>query len=346
MLVRARLSLFASLLLLAGCGSPPTGPVQADLVLIDAKIWTANPHEPWADWIAVRGSRITSIGRGDSYPDAVRVLDLDGRLVVPGFNDTHVHFAQAGTLLLGVNLLDVSQSSLFRRRIEEAARRLPAGSWITGGDWGAYEAWERGSDGQRRNETGFLPSRKLIDDLTPDHPVVVTRFDRRQGLANAAALRELGIESESGILEGLQLQSALDAVPEKSFERRLAESRRALEECRRWGVTTVQDMSPLDQVDIYEHLRERGELTCRIHFSPSRLNEYGMMIERGWVGQAGDEWIRFGTLKTHIDGIMGARSARFFEPYDDNEPDRKDWRGGDPCWHIAHTRTLVFQTRD
>ena len=314
---------------LLGCDtSPPGASGPADLLLRDGKIWTGNPDRPWAEWVAIRGDRIAAVGDGSDPPAASRVLDLAGRLVVPGFNDSHVHFAQAGGLLLGVNLLDVSDSEKFRERILEAAARLPDGSWITGGDWGAYEAWALGSDGRRRGETTFVPTRTLIDEWTPDHPVLVTRFDRGMGLANAVALRALQIESPTGILRDEQLQNALAAVPKKSFERRLAESRRALEECRRWGVTTVQDMSPPDQLDVYEHLRSNDELTCRIHFSPSRLSEYKRMIERGWTVGSGDEWARFGTIKSHIDGIMGNRTARFFEPYDDNKPEQADWRGG------------------
>ena len=92
------------------------------------------------------------------------------------------------------------------------------------------------------------------------------------------------------------------------MKRRVAESKRALEECRKYGVTTVQDMSPLDQVDVYNHLLENGELTCRINFSPSRLSEIDNMAEKGWVVNweaeggpepSGSEWINFGTIKTH-----------------------------------------------
>jgi predicted amidohydrolase YtcJ len=305
-----------------------------DLLLLNAKVWTGNAAAPWAQWVAIRDERIVAVGPDAPRLPAAERLDLGGRLVVPGFNDTHVHFAQAGALLTGVNLLDVSDAERFRERIAEAVARLPAGSWITRGDWGAYEAWGVGSEGSEseaasgRAAEPFVPHRLLIDAISPDHPVLVRRFDRSAGLANARALRELGIESESGILDAEALQAAMARVPEKSFERRLVESRRALDECRRWGVTTVQDMSPPDQLVVYEHLRESGELTCRIHFSPSRLVEYEAMIGRGWTVGAGDEWIRFGTIKTHIDGIMGNRTARFFEPYDDNDAEHAAWRGG------------------
>lgn len=311
-----------------GCSTPTDREASIDLLLLNGKVWTGNPGQPWAEWVAVSGDRITGVGSGESHPEARKTIDLKGRLLVPGFNDSHVHFAQAGSLLLGVNLLDVSDDDLFRTRIAEAAARLPAGSWITGGDWGAYEAWALGSDGTQRGETAYIPERALIDEATPDHPVLVTRYDRKMGLANATALRELGIESETGVLEGEQLDRACEAIPAKSRERSLAETRRGLEECRKWGVTSVQDMSALDQVGIYNELREQDELTCRVHFSPSRLIEYEKMIADGRTIGSGDEWIRFGTIKTHIDGIMGNRTARFFEPYDDNPQDQPDWRGG------------------
>jgi len=133
----------------------------------------------------------------------------------------------------------------FIKEIEAATQRLPKDSWITRGDWGAYEAWGVGSDGSRRNESIFTPHKNMIDDLTADHPVLINRYDRTEGLANSLALKELGIDDEDGVLDGEIFREALSQIPEKSFERRLAETRRALEECSKYGVTTVQDMSPL-----------------------------------------------------------------------------------------------------
>lgn len=311
---------------------------QIDLLLTNGKIWTGDDDRAWASWIAIKDDRIHQLGGEDEKPpQANEVIDLKGQLTVPGFNDSHVHFGSAGALLLGINLLDVNEEEKFRQRVQETTERLPKGSWITRGDWGAYEAWGMGSEGDTTKEMAFSPHRSMIDDITPDHPVLVTRYDRTEGLANALALEELGMESETGLLTGEELLSALKKVPEKSFERRVAESQRALAECRKYGVTTVQDMSDARQLDVYQHLREKGELTCRVTFSPSRLIEYKDMIDRGWTidwdaeggpEAAGDEWIGFGTLKTHIDGIMGARTARFFQPYSDNILENANWRGG------------------
>ena len=325
-----RALLLPAILVVAACGVPQqSGSDEGiDLLLYNARVWTGDEDLPWATWVAVDGETIESVGDDNAPPRAARAIDLGGRLVVPGFNDSHVHFASAGALLLGVNLLDVNDDTSFRERIIQTAKRLPGGSWITAGDWGAYEAWEVGSEGETRRKAGYMPSRSLIDDVTAAHPVLVLRYDHTAGLANSAALSLLGLESETGILEGDVLATALDGVPEKTFERRRAEAQRALEECRRWGVTSVQDMSPLDQVDLYDHLRREGELTVRVQFSPSRLSDYEMMVENGWTIGAGDEWVRFGTIKTHVDGIMGNRTARFFEPYSDNDPEMDTWRGG------------------
>lgn len=312
--------------------------VKVDLLIKNANIWTGDVENPTASWVAVSNGRIHAIGsEKEQSPKSEKTIDADGRLLLPGFNDSHVHFASAGQLLLGINLLDVSGKDLFIQRVRETTERLPKGSWITRGDWGAYEAWSMGSEGGDTKNKSFEPSRSMIDSITTDYPVLVTRYDRKMGLANGAALEYLNIDSESGVLTGTELTNAMEQIPEKSFERKVAETKRGLDECRKWGVTTVQDMSPLDQVDIYEYLKESGELTCRINFSPSRLIEYENMIQNGWVIQkegngslhpAGDDWISFGTLKTHIDGIMGARSARFYEPYSDNDMENKDWKGG------------------
>ncbi len=322
---------------LPGCGSsekPESQPVSS-LLLYNGKIWTGNESMPQASWVYIEDNKIKEVGSGSNYPLADQKIDLKGRLTLPGFNDSHVHFAQAGALLLGINLLDVNNDELLVERIKETASRLPAGSWITRGDWGAYEAWNAGSEGGDTKKADWQPHINLIDELTPQHPVLITKYDRSEGLANSLALDYLGIEADDGILKGDILTEALKQVPESSFERKLAEAKRGLAECAKWGVTTVQDMSPLDRVDIYQYLKDRDSLITRINFSPSRLSEISNMVAKGWVinwgdnpSPSGDDWISFGTLKSHIDGIMGGRTARFFEPYADNSVEKRFWRGG------------------
>ncbi len=307
-----------------------------DTILYNGKIWTGSSENSWATWIAIEDGKIADLGTGNS-PSGKTEIDLEGQLTLPGFNDSHIHFSSAGHLLSNINLLEVNSTEAFVDAVKATTRRLPSGSWITRGDWGAYEAWALGSEGSERKQQEFIPLREMIDSITSSYPVLVTRYDREIGLANGLALDYLNIDSEDGLLKGRVLKDALERIPEKSFEQRVMEAKNALLEIRRFGVTTVQDMSPLDQMDVYQYLRDRDSLTCRINFSPSRLSDYQMMMEKGWVidwdnpngpQPAGDEWFVYGTLKTHIDGIMGARTARFFEPYSDNSMEMAAWRGG------------------
>ena len=256
MTIRILFTLLLACGILFNCSNKEFGK-PLDYILTNGKIWTGDPSNPWATWVAIRGNRIESVGdETTKVPDAAKIIDLEGKLTLPGFNDSHVHFASAGHLLLGINLLDVNVDDLFVQRVEETVGRLPEGSWITGGSWGAYEAWNLGSEGGDTKSQEWVPSRSLIDDITPNHPVLVLRYDRKMGLANAVALDYFGIDSETGVLAGPVLTDYLESIPEKSFDRKIAEGRRALEECRKWGVTTVQDMSPPDQLDVYQELRQ------------------------------------------------------------------------------------------
>src|SRR5262245_58351056 len=130
--------------------SSAAGP-PADLILVHGRIYTLDAQKPWAQAMAIRGDRVLAVGddraiRALAGPHT-RVLDLRGQFALPGFNDAHVHIEATGALLVGVNLLDVHEPKAFVERMRSAAARLPKGSWITRGDWGAYEQWSAGSSG-------------------------------------------------------------------------------------------------------------------------------------------------------------------------------------------------------
>ena len=323
------------------------GEPAADLLLTNGTIYTLDADRPWAEAVAIRDQRIVAVGSttdiGRWAGPGTRTIDLDGAFALPGFNDSHVHVEATGALLVGVNLLDVHEPAAFTERIAAAARRLPAGSWITRGSWGAYEQWEAGSAGQdggadRRAEGPFTPRRDLIDSVTPDHPVLVNRFDGSMYLANARALELAGITaatrappggtierdadgSPTGLLRGTAVDLVRGAITPKSFERRLTEVRAVLKEAREGGVTTVQDITSAEQLRAYQELRRRGELTVRIMIRPSLDNVVhtaGLGISRGF----GDDWLRFIGYKAWVDGIMGNSSALFFQPYDHDPGNR------------------------
>ncbi len=348
------------LLLLAGAVASCTPPGAdaradsqvADLILTDADIWTGDDANPRAEAVAVAGNRILAVGTADEVDGfrgrATQVISLGGQYVGPGFIDNHTHFNRAGELLLGVNLLDVADQEGLEREVGAAASRMPDGAWLVGGMWGAYEAWAQNSTG-REGEAGaaepFSPDRTVIDPLTPNHPTVLSRWDRSAYLANGVALEaarvrcgDAGVECENGQPTGrLSADAArrvMEAMPQKSFEQRLAEARVALARLASNGVTTIFDITPPSQVPVYEALREGGELTVRVNVRPV-LDTWDELAHAGIGHGFGDDWIRFGGLKGFVDGIMGNSSARFYEPYLTTGV-RGQWRNPTNTGHVSN----------
>jgi predicted amidohydrolase YtcJ len=275
----------------AQTGAPP------DLVLVNGRVYTLDAARPWAEALAITGERVSSVGtsgemRALARP-STRVIDLKGAFALPGFNDSHVHIDQTGALLTGVNLLDVHEPRAFVDRVQAAAGRLPEGSWITRGDWGAYEQWAAGSAGTQsaagRADGPFTPSRELIDAVTPRHPVLLNRFDRSMFLANTRALEAAGVTAATpspdggeivkdsagrptGILKGTAVDLVRRIIPPVPFEQRLVQVRAVLKEAREGGVTTMQDLTSGPQLHAYQELARRGELTARIMLRPTLDN--------------------------------------------------------------------------
>jgi len=336
-----RLSGFVLCAGLAACGSRDA----ADLILVNGNVYTLDRAQPRAQAIAVDGEWIVAVGSSAEIRRyagaATRTIDLGGAHVFPGFNDAHVHMQATGALLTGANLLDVHQAGLFVERIKGAAARLPAGSWITRGDWGAYEQWAAGSaGGQAGGWAGgrFTPSRDLIDSVTPEHPVLVRSFDGAMYLANTRALEAAGIGRRTGsprggsierdaagrptgILRGAAVSLVERVIPPIPFDQRLAQVRAVLQEAREGGVTTIQDLTTAEQLQAYRELQRRGELTARILLRPSLDNvvhSAGLGLTQGF----GDHWLKFIGYKAWVDGIMGNSSAMFFRPYDHDQANK------------------------
>jgi predicted amidohydrolase YtcJ len=311
-----------------------------DLVLVNARVYTVDEAQPWAEAVAVRGDRIVAVGSTAEVQAIVgprtRVMDLEGAFVLPGFNDGHVHTESTGALLSGANLLEVHEADGFREAIAGAAARLPAGSWITRGDWGAYEQWSQGSAGDPGGagpaDGPFMPDRQLIDGVTPDHPVLVNRFDRSVYLANTVALELAGISETTpdppggefvrdadgrltGLLRGSAVGLVRGAVTPIAFEQRLTQVRAVLAEAREAGVTTIQDLTSGPQLRAYQALLARDELTVRIMLRPT-LDNAPRIAALGISQGFGDDWLKYIGFKAWVDGIMGASSAMFFDPYD------------------------------
>ena len=342
---------------------------DADLVVRNGFIWTVDKRNPRAEAVASLGGRIIYVGSDATVEQYVgpntRVVDLEGKFVTPGFYDNHVHFESTGQLLYGLNLLDVSNEALFVERIRDVHARFTPGTWITGGDWSAYETWAEGDVAEAGRQDSpddlygnlFLPNKEMIDDFTGDRPVLVRRFDHKVYLANSAALKLAGIGTGTPDPEGIAVQRAAngeptgalfnpvsggvestvlvrdnvmrlfrDLVPEPSRDQRIAETLEVWKKMASVGVTSYCDVNSNPiYVDIYREMRDRDMMTARVRYRPP-LDKWQYMSELGIRIGFGDEWIRFGAVKAWIDGIMGNSSARFYEPYTNNPARRGIWR--------------------
>ncbi len=332
-----------ALLVLAACGTEDSGPkgAEADLIVQGAPVWSAG-YTGDSDAIAIRGDRILAVGREEDMEAhrgaTTEVLEVEeGGRIVPGFIDNHTHFDRAGELLLGINLLSVSDEDGLIEALEAAHERMPEAAWIIGGQWGAYEAWDHG-DGDGEGETpedAFDPDRSLVEEVTSERPVLLWNWDQSRWLANRAALDHAafdcdtdGVECEEGEPTGRLSPEAGEALhermPEKAFSQRLAEARKALERLRENGVTTIHDNTPAQQMQVFHALEREGELTTRVYARPT-LDKWDGLSEAGMAHGFGNEYLKLGGLKGFVDGIMGNSTARFYESYDHIES-RGEWR--------------------
>ena len=334
------------MLALSAVGAAPlcTHAQEADVILRNARIWTGDSVRPYAEALAIRGDRFVAVGTAAELArhqtSRTRVIDAGGRFVAPGFIDNHTHFERAGALILGANLLDVADERALVRRVREARDRLPPGAWLVGGEWGAYEAWEQNSDGTpQRARSGrrdaFRPHRGMLDSITPRTPALLSKWDRSAFLANGRALELAGatcdwdgVECErdrpTGRLNATAADRVRRAIPAKSLDQRLAESRAALSQLAELGVTQIHDNTGPEQLAVYEELRRHGELTLRVYARPT-LDKVDALRAVGVRHGFGDEWIKVGGLKGFVDGIMGNSTARFYEPQL-HSGQRGDWR--------------------
>jgi predicted amidohydrolase YtcJ len=348
--LRTKLLIWTTFLILAPVnslqGQSPPERKFADLILQNGVIWTVDSKSPIAQAVAIHNGTFAVVGSNEAAlklrGPKTQLIDLEGNFVTPGFNDNHVHFASAAQFL-EFNIMAVSTQEDFVARVKEVVARLPKGEWIVGGFWGAYDEWAAGSAGGQRRE-GFAPDMKLVDEVTANHPMFIRKFDDSQFAANQAALRAANVDSSNP--QGAEVEFLKDSqgrfnghmrgkgvarlfstvVPRNSSrERRIQQTKNAMAEIARFGVTNVSDMSDDTQLDIYRELHRKGELTVRIHFRPG-LDRWKEMAGSGVRVGSGDQWIRLGALKGHIDGIMGTSSARFFQPYSDDPNNRGRWR--------------------
>lgn len=324
------MTIIAAVIAMSGC--TPESPTQstpvASLAVTDARIWTGDTDNPWAEAIAVNGDRILAVGSNTDIAhymdDATEIID-GAALIVPGFIDTHVHFLDGGEALASVQLRDVKSREQFRQRIADHVATIEPGEWILGGTWD-HEAWG-----------GELPSRDWIDDLTPDNPVWVNRLDGHMALANSVALALAGVDADTpdvaggqivrdadgkptGVLKDNAMLPVIAAVPAPSAEQHDRQLVAALEYFAANGITTVHDMGSFANLEVFRRAHERGALTARI-YAAVPLSEWQQLENDIAQHGRGDELLTTGVLKGFMDGSLGSHTAAMLEPFTDAPDD-------------------------
>ena len=301
------------------------------LIIFNATVHTMDPGKPSAEAIAIYGQRVAAVGSNAEIKrmagTSTRLIDAQGQLVVPGFNDSHVHFLSGGSQLSSVDLRDADTPEEFSDRIRRFAEKRPSERWITGGDWD-HERWVN------VNGSAPLPTKELIDQFTRNTPVFVSRLDGHMALANSLALKLAGVTRETpdpagglivrdtktgeptGVLKDSAMSYVWKIIPESSFAEKLVAARAATEHAARLGVTSVQDVSGGNDIGVYQTLLDRGELKTRI-YAVSPLPAWERLASTGVRAHFGDNMLRIGGLKGFSDGSLGSTTAFFYEPYKD-----------------------------
>ena len=304
----------------------------ATLIITNAAVYTVDKQHHTAEAVAVIDSRIVAVGSNaeiDSWRGPqTKVINAGGKLVLPGFNDAHVHFLQGGAQLDQVNLTDAASPEEFARRIGRQVKKTPKGEWVLGGRWDETK-WAKPE----------LPTKELVDPVTGETPIFVERYDGHETLANSAAMKLAGVDAKTpdvpggiimrdasgnptGIFKDAAQELIYKVIPPMSHEQRLRAVRRALEHAASLGVTSVQHMNPeFADVAAYSALAEKGDLSTRMYAVPMETQwqeQAKVGIRRAW----GSSFLRLGAVKGYADGSLGSRTAYMFEPFADDPGNR------------------------
>ena len=297
----------------------------ADLIIMNANIWTGDAAQPQAEAVAVLGERIVAVGSSTEVEQwrgpQTSVINAEGKRVVPGFNDAHVHFISGGMQLDAVQLKDATSAQEFARLIGERAKASVKGEWILGGNWDETK-WSPAN----------IPTKQLIDELTPDNPVFVTRYDGHMGIANSLALRMARITAKTpdppggtivrdaqgnptGALKDAATGLIEKVIPPLTHDQRIRIIKRSMNHAASLGVTSVQHMvADYEDIAAYAELLDKGELTTRIYAAPL-ITHVDDLAKIGTRRAFGGPYLRIGALKAFADGSLGSGTAYFYEPF-------------------------------
>lgn len=318
---------------------PPSS--AADVIVLNARIYTLDAQRPWAEALAVRQGKILAVGAGkdiSSLRDGhTKTIDAGGRLLLPGFVDSHIHMIEGS---LNAQWIVIEQSETLaelRQQVTAYAAAHPEKRWIRGRGW-SYPMFGAAA----------IPDKKLLDDIVPDRPVYLEAFDGHTWWANSKALQLAGITQQTpdppggvigrdpatgeptGVIKEDTANDLIERViPEPTREERLQAIRFGLKEANRFGLVRVHcagnDLMPesdWDNADLYDELRRSGELTVRLYIAafitPPILTDDKLAQVEEKRRHYHDDWISAGAIKFYADGVIESHTAAMLAPYSDD----------------------------
>ena len=340
----------------AGCSSEPAPVDSADLLLMNGHVYRVDPERTWAEAVAVKDGRILWTGGNEESVnwagDETRIVDLGGGMLLPGFQDSHVHPVHSGVTYRQCALFDIVGVDALLREVEACIGRTPDG-WIQGGGWSVDNFAPSG-----------LPDKALLDALNEERPIALKSSDGHSLWVNSAALAAAGIDNTTADPPGgridrypgtqtpsgsLQEDSAMNLVFDAAPPLRAEDLEAGLEYARdhllSLGIVAVQDalakLAPGDAyhgLDAYRALDERGELNLRVVASLYWENQAELEPQLAAFKAARERYTRGNlaatTVKIWQDGVLETRTAALLEPYVDrdggfrgdllNDPERLD----------------------
>lgn len=319
------------ILAIVSCNEQKKDGPSADIVLINGKIWTGESDTSFREAMAISGNKIIATGTGEEIKKLIgektNLIDLKKQLVLPGFNDAHIHFLSGAKILSSIDLLSTTSLRQMKSVIAEFVKNNPSKQWFTGRGW-QYGFFD-----------GGLPSKSNLDSLVSDRPMFIRAYDGHTGLANSKALELAKITRNSKyagfgeivkdakgeptgvLLEGAQSLIS-NSIPKATTEENLAALRNCMKYAASLGITSVQNANgDLDEYNLYRTLLTNNEMTLRLSMGFSVGPETTDKDIAGFIAikqeKGQPQWLKGHAIKFMLDGVIESHTAVMLEPYSD-----------------------------
>jgi predicted amidohydrolase YtcJ len=311
----------------------------ADIIVIHGRVYTENPKQPWAQAVAIRGAKIVAVGDDPAIEKmrgmGTKVINAAGKLVLPGFVDCHIHFFEGSIKLGWVHLEDAKNLSDIRAKLREYAAQNPGDGWILGTGW---------NYGMLVSEKS--PDKNDLDELFPNRPVSLDRFDGHTLWANSKALALAGITRDTqdpahgtivrdpatGEATGTLKESAMDlvrrALPQMTRPEKLLALRAGMKWANENGLTRIHaagghfESGDFEYLDLYDEMRKRGDLSVRMliayYLDPPAPRPQDLEAIQNARKKYSNEWLSADAVTLRLDGLVESHTAAMLEAYGDD----------------------------